>query len=97
MRRQLGARLVNGLQRCARQFELAARLQRDRAAAGDVVQADDIRPFHDRLPAEHGPHAFQQRMNAAPALIGHGLAVGQREHELFVFGSDAEFGFRLAA
>ena len=39
MRHQLGAGLVHGLDRRAGQFELAAGLQRNRAAAGDVERA----------------------------------------------------------
>ena len=73
MRHQLALGLVHGLDRRARQFELAARLQRDRAAAGDVVEADDVALLHDRLPAEQELHAFEQRADAARALIRHGL------------------------
>ena len=43
MRHQFGVGLMHGLDRRARQFELAAGLERNRAAAGDVIEADDVR------------------------------------------------------
>ena len=65
--------LMHGLDRRARQFELPARLQRDRAAAGDVIEPDDVAALHDRLPAEQELHAFEQRADAARALVRHGM------------------------
>ena len=65
MRVQLGRGLVDGLDRRAGQLELAAGLERDRAAAGDVEQADDVAALHDRLPAEQALHALEQRADAA--------------------------------
>ena len=65
MRDQFAAGLVHGLDRRAGQLELAARLERDRAAAGDVGKADDVGPLHDRLPAEQMLHAVEQRADAA--------------------------------
>ena len=67
MRHQLGAGLVHGLHRRAGQFELAAGLERYRAAAGYVEQADDVVALHDRLPAEQMLHAFEQRADASAA------------------------------
>ena len=51
--------------------------------------------FHDRLPAEQMLHAFEQRANAAAALVGHRPVTFEREHEFLVLGADAElrFGF----
>ncbi len=97
MRHQLGRGLVHVVERRARQFELPARLERDRAAAGDVEHADDVVALDDRLPAEQMLHAFEQRADAALALIGHRPMVGDREGELLVLGADAEFRLRLAA
>ena len=97
MRHQFGLGLVHGLDRRAGQFELPAGLQRDRAAAGDVVEADDVALLHDRLPAEQKLHAFEQRADAARAFIGHGLMAIQRERRLLVLGADAEIGRRLHA
>ena len=71
MRHQLGAGLMHGLERRAGQFELAAGLQRDRAAAGHVIEPDDVAVLDDRLPAEQVLHALEQRADAARALIGH--------------------------
>ena len=72
MRHQFRLGLVHGLDRRAGQFELPAGLQRNRAAAGDVVEPDDVAALHDRLPAEQELHAFEQRADAARAFIGHG-------------------------
>ena len=97
MRHQFRLGLVHGLDRRAGQFELPARLQRNRAAAGDVIEPDDVAALHDRLPAEQKLHAFQQRADAARALVRHGLMALQRERGFLVLGADAEFGRRLHA
>ena len=97
MRHQLGRSLVHVLDRRARQFELAARLERNRAAAGDVEQADDVVALHDRLPAEQMLHAVEQRADGAAAGIGHRAVVFDREGEFLVLGADAELRLRLAA
>ena len=97
MRHQFARGLVHGFELGAGQLELTARLQRNRAAAGDVEQADDIVALHDRLPAEQVLHAFKQRADAAAPLIGHRLVVIEREREFLVLGADAEMRFRLGA
>ena len=71
MRHQFGGGLVHGLDRRARQFELAARLERNGAAAGDVEHADDVVALHDRLPAEQMLHAVEQRADRARPGVGH--------------------------
>ena len=58
-----GAGLMHILERRARQFKLAARLQRQRSAVQRV--ADNVLALFDRLPAK-ALHAFQQ--GAADAL-----------------------------
>ena len=83
--------------RRAGQFELAARLQRNGAAMGDVEQADDVVALHDRLPAEDIVHAFQQRADRAAAGIGHRAVGVDREGEFLVLGADAPIRLRLAA
>ena len=88
---------MHGLDRRAGKLELAARLERDRAAAGDVEQADDIAVLDDRLPAEQVLHAFEQRADAAAPVIGDRAVALDREHELLVLGADAELRLRLAA
>src|SRR3954453_21598810 len=88
---------MHGLDRRASQFELPARLQRDRATAGDVVEPDDVAALHDRLPAEQELHALEQRADAARAFIRHGLMALERERGLFMLGADAEFRWRLYA
>ena len=88
---------MDGGDRRAGQFELAAGLERDGAAAGDVGQADDVRPLHDRLPAEQRLHAFQQGADAARPVIGHRLVAGEREGELLVLGADPKLLGRLLA
>ena len=97
MRHQFGLGLMHGLDRRAGQFELSAGLQRNRAAAGNVIEADDVAALHDRLPAEQELHAFQQRADAARAFVRHGMMALQRERRFFVFGADPEFGRRFHA
>jgi len=57
--------------RRARQFKLAARLERDRAAAGHVGETDDVVALHDRVPAEQMLHAVEQRADAARPGVRH--------------------------
>src|SRR5512135_1851082 len=85
------------LDRRTRQFELAARLERNRAAAGDVVHTDDVVALHDRLPAEEVLHAVEQRADGAAAGIGHRAVVFDRECELLMLGADAELRLWFAA
>ena len=88
---------MHGLYRRAGQFELAARLQRNGAAVGDVEQADDLVALHDRLPAEQVGHAVEQRTDRAAAGIGHRPVILDREGELLVLGADAELFRRRAS
>ena len=88
---------MHGIKLRARELKLPAGLERDGAAAGDVEQADDVRPFHDRLPAEEMLHALEQRPNAARPLVGHRIVAGERKGELLVLGADAELRFRFDA
>ena len=97
MRHQFRRGLVHGLDRRAGQFELAARLQRNGAAAGDVEHADDVVALHDRLPAEQVVHAVEQRADARAARIGHRPVTVDGEDEFLVLGADAELRLRLAA
>jgi hypothetical protein len=82
--------------RRAGQLELSARLERDRAAAGHVRKADDVRPVHDRLPAEQMLHADQQRADRALALIGHRI-VPSVVNANFSCSVPMRNGFRLGA
>ena len=88
---------MHGFDLRAAELELAAGLERNGAAAGDVEQADDVRPFHDRLPAEQVFHAFEQRTDAAVAFVGHRTMTFEREGEFLVLGADAELRFRFDA
>src|SRR6202007_1782244 len=86
-----------GRDRAPRQFELPARLQRDGAATGDVIEADDVAALDDRLPAEQELHAFEQGADAARALVRQAPMAGKRERRLLMLGPDPEFGWRLHA
>ena len=88
---------MHGLDRRAGELELPARLERDRAAAGDVEHADDVAVLEDRLPAEQVLHAFEQRTDAAPALVGDRPVAFDGERKFLVLGADAEFRLRLHA
>src|SRR5580698_11478957 len=97
MRHQLALGLMHGLYRRARQFELSAGLQRNRAAAGDVIESDDVAALHDRLPAEQELHAFQQRADAARAFVRHRLMTAQRKRRFLMLSPDPELGRLLYA
>ena len=86
---------MHGFDLRAAELELAAGLERNGAAAGDVEQADDVRPFHDGLPTEQVLHALEQRANAVAAFVGHRTVAFQREGEFLVLGADAELRFRF--
>ena len=88
---------MHGLDRRARQLELATGLERNRAAAGDVEHADNVAVLVDRLPAEQVLHAVEQRADAAPSLVGNGPVAFDRKGEFLVLGADAEFRLRLDA
>jgi hypothetical protein len=90
MRHQFGTGVVDGLDRRPRQFELSAGLERDRATAGYIEQADDVAVLDDRFPAEQMLHAFEQRADAAAAHIGNRELAIDREGEFLVLGADAE-------
>ncbi len=81
---------MDGGNRRSRQFELASGLQRDGAAAGHVRQADDMRPLHDRFPAEQQLHPFEERPDAARTLIRHRRIAGEHEGEFFVLSADTK-------
>ena len=95
MRHQLAAGLMDRLDRRAGQLELPARLQRDRPAPGHVGEADDVRPVHDRFPAEQMLHADEQCADRALPIIGHGIVPPGGEGELLVLGADPELRLRL--
>ena len=97
MRGQFARALMDGLQRRAGELELAARLERDRAAAGHVGKADDVRPVHDRLPAEQMLHADEQRADRAAAFVGDRLVRVGRERELLVLGPGPPLRLRFRA
>ncbi len=97
MREQFARGLMHVIDRRSGQFELSAGLERDRAAAGHVGEADDAVALHDRVPAEQVPHAVEQRADAARAVIRHRRMVDDPEGELLMLGADAEFRLRLAA
>ena len=61
MRVGLAAGLVDGFERRAGQFELAAGLERDRAHPGRVGQADDVAAVLDPVPAEEALHQLEER------------------------------------
>src|SRR6476620_6120590 len=95
MRHQLRGCLMHGFDRCSRQFELTARLERDCAATRDIEQADHVALLDNRLPAQEMLHAFQERADAATAVIGHRSQVLGPEHEFLVLGADTELQLRL--
>ena len=67
--RQMFVHLLAGfmdrLERRAGKLELAAGLERDRAAAIRLRQADDVVPLHDRRPSEARAEALEQGADRA--------------------------------
>ena len=96
---RLDGDLMHVRQRLARQLELAARLQRDRAArlALGAFQRDDGVALPDGLPAVPVDQALHQGAHAALALVRHGLQGVGAEEELLVLGADAPALRRLRA
>jgi hypothetical protein len=97
MRHQLRAGLMHGLDGRSRELKLPTRLERNRTAAGDIEQADDVAVLGDGLPAEQVLHAFEQGANAASAVVGDRVVALDHEHELLVLGADAKLRLGFAA
>src|SRR6476619_4238177 len=76
---------------------LAARLERNRAAAGYVEQANHVAVFDDRLPTEQILHSFEQRANTAATIVGNRAMPLDREHELLMLGTDTKLRLGFAA
>ena len=97
MRVEFGLGLVNVADEAARQFELAARFQRDGAAALALEQADQIAGIGNRLPVGLTHQPGQQGLHAAIACIGDGAVIGTIERDLLVLRADAPLRLRLLA
>src|SRR5260221_172198 len=78
-------------------LEQAAWFERDRPDIGHVEQADDVAVLDDRFPTEQVLHAFEQRTDAAAALIRDRVVALDGKHELLVLGTEAEPRSGLAA
>ena len=79
------------------QFELAARLERDRAAAVRVVKADQMAAVLDALPADPRIHALEQGADPRFALIRDRRQTRAIKGNLLVFRADAKSAGRLAS
>ncbi len=93
------AGLKQRLQRRARQLELAAGLQRDRAAefGRRLFQRDHVFFVVDGTPAEFLRHALQQRQNTGGSFIRHRAKAIDIEGDFFVLSPNPPFGPRLLA
>ncbi len=89
----LGADGVRVGQRCARQFELTARLQAHGCAV--TRQGDHLAALLDRFPAEAVLQPGHQGQDAVVAVVGNGGVVAEIEAELLVLGADAPIAGRL--
>jgi len=85
---------VDGFQRCARQFQLPGRFQRDRCVVAQ--QGDGAAVFLHRGPAE-ALQALQQGFDAALTAEGRRPQVVQTEAELFMLGADTPGAARFFA
>jgi hypothetical protein len=97
MRIELGGGIVDGELWRAREFELAARLERDAADGAEIAQADRVAAIEERVPAGASLDTVEQRVHAIVAGIGDRGERGFAVNVLFVLGADAPFGLRLAA
>src|SRR5579885_3720118 len=88
------AGLVQRLERRARELELSAGLQRDRAVT--LGERDRILALQHRRPAE-AREPLEESADAVRPLIRHALQVGAPEHEFLVLRADAPALRRLAA
>ena len=93
--RRFGRGFVQGFQRGARELELAAGLQRNSAAPGRVLEADDSAVVEVRLPTGFAGDAIEQSLNAIGSGIGNRTDRAFVEHVLFVLGADCPALFRL--
>ena len=59
-----------------------------------IGQPNDVPIVLDSLPAEQTLHCLEEAADAAIAVIGNGLMVGEVEAELFVLCPDAPGGLR---
>ena|SRR5579872_5361253 len=84
------------IERRARELELSSWLERDRAFAMRVIEADQIIPVLDAFPAEMGPHALEQGPDAPLAAIRDRRMIGAVERDLFVLRADPEWALGLA-
>ena len=84
---------MQALQRCAGEFELTGRLQRDRFVA--ALETDWVAVILDPIPAVIAD-TFEHRANAV-GFIGGRAKVAQPKAEFLVLGANAECGGRLAA
>ncbi len=89
-----GAGLVEVLERCAGQFQLAGRFEADGAVL--AAHGDDLPGLFNRLPAI-AAHAHQYVENAARFLVGGGAEIVLLVDELLVLGADAPVRRRLLA
>ena len=94
---KLGRCFVGRIERGARQFELSARLQRNRRRARRVIEADQTAGILEPLPAEFCVDLLEQSADPRFAFIEHGGAVGAIEQDLLVLGADPERAGGLAS
>ncbi len=80
------AGLVQVVEQCTGQLQLAARFERDRTAR--ALQRDDLTLFFDAPPAELLRHAFKQGADAAFTGIADRAQTIDLKSELFMFGAD---------
>jgi hypothetical protein len=85
--------LVDGLERRARQLELTSGLKADGTAPRAILapKRDDIALLGDGVPTEI-PQSFEQRADAAVAIIGDWRKALPVETKLLVLGADEMMG-----
>jgi len=92
---QLGASLVEIIERRARELELSAGLERDRPAT-IAGEADDVVAIEHGLPAE-AAQAFEKGADPIRSFVRHRAQIGAAENEFLVLRADAPILGWLAA
>src|SRR5215217_1334281 len=82
------AGVVQRLERGAREFELAAGLERDGSCPARIAERDQMGVFHHRRPAETVAHAFEQPPDRALARIRNRFQRIGQEWKFLVLGAD---------
>ena len=87
---------VRVIERSAGELKLSSRLERDGALAVRVIEADQVAPVLDALPAEMAAHALQERPDSPFTPVRNGRMAPAIKGDLLVLRADPERARRFA-